>query len=53
MFCKTDQNRFSITVEDTLELLFVRLGKEGMNDETRILFGYYFEIAGMLICYEN
>ena len=39
MYCKKD--KFTVTVEDTLELLYVRLGRDDLNAKIKDLFGYY------------
>jgi len=38
MYCKKD--KYQVTVEDTLELLYVRLGGADLKDKIRDLFGY-------------
>lgn len=47
MYCKSDNradsdnkdNKFKITVEDTLELLYVRFGREQLDQEIKAIFG--------------
>ena len=38
MYCK--EGKYTITEEDTLELIFVRKGKELLTDEVEAIFGY-------------
>lgn len=38
MYCK--KGKFTITVEDTLELLYVSLGREDLTGKIKDLFGY-------------
>ena len=37
MYCKKD--KYKVTVEDTLELLYVRLGRSDLNEKIKDLFG--------------
>ncbi len=37
MYCKPD--KYSITVEDSLELIYVRTGKENFEQEIEAIFG--------------
>ena len=39
MYCKTDENKFTVTVEDTLELLYVRMGRNKLDAEIKAIFG--------------
>ncbi len=39
MYCKKD--KYNVTVEDTLELLYVRLGRSDLNDKIKDLFGFH------------
>ena len=39
MYCKKDKYR--VTVEDTLELLYVRLGGADLKEKIRDLFGFF------------
>lgn len=36
------KNEYTISVEDTLQLLFVRMGREQLDEEIEALFGYQF-----------
>lgn len=50
MFCSKAPVKYTITVEDTLELLYVRFGREKLDDEIHAIFGYSiheFRIAMM------
>ena len=40
MYCKKD--KYTITVEDILELLYVRVGRANLDDEIQVIFGYCF-----------
>ena len=33
--------KFTITVEDTLELLYVRHGRDDLDEEIKAIFGYF------------
>ncbi|EGR28272.1 hypothetical protein IMG5_179630 [Ichthyophthirius multifiliis] len=39
MYCKTEENKFTVTVEDTLELLYVRMGRNKLDEEIKAIFG--------------
>ena len=38
MFCK--EGKYTITVEDTLELIYVRQYREDLDSEIRVIFGF-------------
>lgn len=40
MFCNKAPKKYTITVEDTLELLYVRFGREYLDYEIHAIFGY-------------
>lgn len=42
MYCKPD--KFKVTIEDTLELLYVRMGRKDLDGEIVAIFGYLFEM---------
>jgi hypothetical protein len=43
MYCKNAPDKYTITVEDTLELLYVRFGRANLDQEIHAIFGYINE----------
>jgi hypothetical protein len=41
MYCKNAPKKYTITVEDTLELLYVRFGRANLDQEIHTIFGYF------------
>ena len=41
MYCRNAPKKFTITVEDTLELLYVRFGRSNLDEEIHAIFGYF------------
>lgn len=47
MYCK--DNKYTVTVEDTLELLYVRLGRSDLTEKITDLFGLTYNIYLFLL----